>query len=160
MIFQVHYEGIQNYIDGLGTARSTSHHNSAGLITLPPTQGTREWLVTGLVPNTHYTLNLTGTITTSEQSSLKIYSRPATIHFATDYDAPPYVDGPQQDRRNANNGNNQEVYLRLHRASTKNGPIDRYYIVVHLIEQTTYHSYLPQEVKVNQIKFSNLIFFE
>lgn len=144
---EVHYEGIQNYIDGLGTQRSTSHHNSAGLITLPPTQGTREWLVTGLVPNTQYTLNLTGTITTSEQSTTKIYSQPATIYFSTDYDAPSHVDRPEQDRRNINNGNNQQVYLRLHRASTKNGPIDRYYIVVHLLEYTTYQSFIPQEVK-------------
>jgi hypothetical protein len=40
----------------------------------------------------------------------------------------------------------QQVYLRLHRATTKNGPIDRYYIVVHLIERTSYQSYVPQEV--------------
>ncbi|CAF1023620.1 unnamed protein product [Adineta steineri] len=142
---EVHYEGIQNYVDSLGTARSTSHHNSAGLITLPPTQGTREWLVTGLVPNTRYTLNLTGTITASDQSTSKIYSQPATINFSTDYDAPPYVDRPEQDRRNIINGNNQQVYFRLHRASTKNGPIDRYYIVINLFEQTTYQSYVPQE---------------
>ena len=139
---QVHYEGLQKYIDGLGTARSTSHHNSAGLITLPPTPGKREWIVTGLVPNTHYTLNLTGTLSTSEQSSTKIYSQPATVQFATDYDGPPYVDRPEQDRRSISNA--QQVYLRLHRASTKNGPIDRYYIVVQLTEDATY---LPQDVR-------------
>ncbi|CAF2956223.1 unnamed protein product [Rotaria sp. Silwood2] len=43
---EVHYEGIQNYVDGLGTVRSTSHHNLAGLISIPSTQGAREWLVT------------------------------------------------------------------------------------------------------------------
>lgn len=142
----MHYEGIQNYIDSLGTARSTSHQNSAGLITLPPTQGKREWIVTGLVPNTHYTLNLTGTLSTSEQSTTKIYSQPATVQFATDYDAPPYVDRPEQDRRSISSGNSQQVYLRLHRASTKNGPIDRYYVVVHLTEHPSDSSYLPQDV--------------
>ncbi|CAF3445160.1 unnamed protein product [Rotaria socialis] len=141
---EVHYEGIQNYVDSLGTARSTSHHNSAGLITIPPTQGKREWLVTSLVPNTHYTLNLTGTITTSEQATSKIYSRPATIKFSTDYDVPTYVDRPEQDRRSVINGNNQQVYLRLHRASTKNGPIDRYYVVVQLNDHPSYQTYAPQ----------------
>ncbi|CAF1015092.1 unnamed protein product [Rotaria sordida] len=146
---EVHYEGIQNYVDGLGTLRSTSHHNLAGLISIPPTQGAREWLVTGLVPNTEYTFNLTGTITSSEQSSTKIYSRPATIRFSTDYDAPPYVDRPEQDRRISTRTNSlsqiPQVYLRLHRASTKNGPIDRYYIVVHLIEHLSFRAYVPQE---------------
>ncbi|CAF1146546.1 unnamed protein product [Rotaria sordida] len=146
---EVHYEGIQNYVDGLGTLRSTSHHNLAGLISIPPTQGAREWLVTGLVPNTEYTFNLTGTITSSEQSSIKIYSRPATIRFSTDYDAPPYVDRPEQDRRISTRTNSLSqippVYLRLHRASTKNGPIDRYYIVVHLIEHLSFRAYVPQE---------------
>jgi len=137
-------------MDGLGISRSTSHHNTAGLIALPPTQGKREWLVTSLEPNTHYTLNLTGTIMTSDQSTMRIYSQPARIKFATDYDAPSNVDRPEQDRRNASNGNDQQVYLRLHRASTKNGPIDRYYIVVHLIEHTAYQTYVPQEVKLNQ----------
>ena len=156
-VLQVHYEGKQKYIDGLGTARSTSHHNSAGLITLPPSQGTREWLVTGLAPNTYYILNLTGTITTSEQATTKIYSQPATIEFTTDYDAPANVDRPEQDRRKVNNDNNQQVYLRLHRASTKNGPIDRYYIVVHLLEYAAYQSYVPQEVKnFNKNKKKNL----
>lgn len=150
-ILQVHYEGIQNYVDGLGTVRSTSHHNLAGLISIPPTPGAREWLVTGLVPNTQYTFNLSGTLSSSEQSSVKIYSRPATIRFSTDYDAPPYVDRPEQDRRvhvrtNGASGTPQQVYLRLHRASTKNGPIDRYYVVVHLIEHVSYRSYVPQEV--------------
>ncbi|CAF3910060.1 unnamed protein product [Rotaria sp. Silwood2] len=142
---EVHYKGIQNYIDSLGTTRSTSHHNAAGLITIPPTQGKREWLVTGLAPNTHYTLNLTGTITISEQSTSKIHSQPATIRFSTDYDAPTYVDRPEQDRHTVINGNNQQFYLRLHRASTKNGPIDRYYIVVHLNDYPTHQSYVPQE---------------
>ena len=77
---------------------------------------------------------------------MKIYSQPAIIHFSTDYDAPSNVDRPEQDRHNSNDANNQQVYLRLHRASTKNGPIDRYYIVVHLIEQA-YQSYVPQEVR-------------
>lgn len=107
--------------------------------------------MTGLVPNTEYTLNLSGTISTTEQSSVKIYSRPATIHFSTDYDAPPYVDRPEQDRRNLIKSTSQsstpQVYLRLHRASTKNGPIDRYYVVVHLLEHLSYQSYVPQEVK-------------
>ncbi|CAF1133263.1 unnamed protein product [Adineta ricciae] len=142
---EVHYEGIQNYIDGLGTARTTTHHNSAGLITIPPTQGTREWLVTGLAPNTRYTLNLTGTLTTSEQSSTKIYSQPATIQFSTDYDVPPYVDRPDLDRRTISGGTHQQVYLRLHRASTKNGPIDRYYVVVYLNDSATASSFTPQE---------------
>ncbi|CAF3373988.1 unnamed protein product [Rotaria sp. Silwood1] len=142
---EVHYKGIQNYIDSLGTIRSTSHHNAAGLITLPPTQGKREWLVTGLAPNTQYTLNLTGTITTSEQSTSKIHSQPATIRFSTDYDAPTYVDRPELDRHTVINGNNQQFYLRLHRASTKNGPIDRYYIVVHLNDYPIHQSYVPQE---------------
>jgi hypothetical protein len=63
-----------------------------------------------------------------------------------------YVDRPEQDRRN---GDKQQIYLRLHRASTKNGPIDRYYIVVHLVEYTTYQTYVPQEVKIRKTK--NLI---
>lgn len=147
---EVHYEGIQNYLDGLGIQRSTSHHNLAGLISIPPTQGPREWLVTSLVPNTQYTFNLTGTLSPSDQSVLKIYSRPATIRFSTDYDAPPYVDRPEQDRRVINKGqshssNSQVAHLRLHRASTKNGPIDRYYVVVHLIEHISYQQYVPQE---------------
>ena len=146
-LLQVHYEGIQNYMDGLGISRSTSHHNTAGLISLPPTQGKREWLVTSLEPNTHYTLNLTGTIATSDQSNMRIYSQPAQIKFATDYDAPSNVDRPELDRRNASNGIDQQVYLRLHRASSKNGPIDRYYIVVYLIEHSGYQNYVPQEVK-------------
>jgi len=107
--------------------------------------------VTGLVPNTDYTLNLSGTIPSSDQSPIKLYSRPATIRFSTDYDAPPYVDRPEQDRRTPVKSNSlsstpQQVYLRLHRASTKNGPIDRYYIVVHLIEHISYQQYVPQEV--------------
>ncbi|CAF1226377.1 unnamed protein product [Adineta ricciae] len=147
---EVHYEGIQNYVDGLGTTRSTSHHNLAGLISIPATQGSREWLVTGLVPNTQYTFNLTGTISSSEQSSIKIYSRPATIRLSTDYDAPPYVDRPEQDRRillqtSGRPTQASKVNLRLHRASTKNGPIDRYYVVVHLIEHISYQQYVPQE---------------
>jgi len=144
---EVRYEGIQHYIDGLGTRRSTSHHNSAGLMTLPATQGKREWLVIGLVPNANYTLNLTGTIANAESSTVKIYSLPATINFSTDYDAPAYVDRPELDRKSVSMGNDQQVYLRLHRASTKNGPIDRYYIVVHLIEYATHQNYLPQEVR-------------
>jgi hypothetical protein len=88
----------------------------------------------------------------SEQSSTKIYSRPATIRFSTDYDAPPYVDRPEQDRRAISKAaslslNAQQVHLRLHRASTKNGPIDRYYVVVHRIEYISYQSYVPQEVR-------------
>ncbi|CAF0990930.1 unnamed protein product [Adineta steineri] len=146
---EVHYEGIQNYVDGLGTTRSTSHHNLAGLISIPPTQGSREWLVTGLVPNTQYTFNLSGTISSPDHASIKIYSRPATIRFSTDYDAPPYVDRPEQDRKNFLKTNSlsssPQVYLRLHRASTKNGPIDRYYIVVHRIEHISYQQYVPQE---------------
>lgn len=107
--------------------------------------------MTGLAPNTQYTFNLTGTISSSEHSSVKIYSRPATIRFSTDFDAPPYVDRPEQDRRNSVKTNSlsnvpQQVYLRFHRASTKNGPIDRYYVVVHLIEHVSYRSYVPQEV--------------
>ncbi len=121
------------------------------MIFIPPTQGGREWLVTGLVPNTQYTFNLSGTISSSEHSGIKIYSRPATTRFSTDYDAPPYVDQPEQDGRNLIKSNNlasipQQVYLRFHRASTKNGPIDRYYVVVHLFERTSYQSYVPQEV--------------
>jgi hypothetical protein len=136
----------------LGTSRTTSHHNLAGLISIPPTQGSREWLVTSLVPNTQYTCNLSGTIPSSDQSAVKLYSRPASIRFSTDYDAPPYVDRPEQDRRSATKTNSlltipQQVYLRLHHASTKNGPIDRYYIVVHLIEHISYQQYVPQEVK-------------
>ena len=155
---QVHYEGIQNYYDGLGMHRSTSHHNLAGLISIPPTQGAREWLVTSLVPNTHYTFNLTGTITASEQSGIKVYSRPATISFSTDYDAPPYVDRPEQDRRAVSKGqsqssNTQVAHLRFHRASTKNGPIDRYYVVVHLIEHISYQQYVPQEVSEEENSF-------
>ena len=159
----MHYEGIQNYIDGLGTARTTTHHNSAGLITIPPTQGTREWLVTGLAPNTRYTLNLTGTLTNSEQSSTKIYSLPATIQFSTDYDVPPYVDRPDLDRRAVSGGNHQQVYLRLHRASTKNGPIDRYYVVVYVNDSTTPSTFTPQEVKDqkrNRCLTSNDFLFE
>ena len=153
--FQVHYEGIQNYYDGLGMHRSTSHHNLAGLISIPPTQGAREWLVTSLVPNTQYTFNLTGTITPSDQSGIKIYSRPATIRFSTDYDAPPYVDRPEQDRRaivkgQSQSSNAQVAQLRFHRASTKNGPIDRYYVVVHLIEHISYQQYVPQEVSAKE----------
>jgi len=134
----------------LGTARTTSHHNLAGLISIPSTTGAREWLVTSLVPNTEYTLNLSGTTSHTEQSSVKIYSRPATIRFSTDYDAPPYVDRPEQDRRNLMKSTSQsptsQVYLRLHRASTKNGPIDRYYVIVNLLEHLSYQSYVPQEV--------------
>lgn len=108
--------------------------------------------MTGLVPNTQYTFNLSGAISTAEQSSVKIYSRPATIRFSTDYDAPPYVDRPEQDRRNLIKPTSQlpasQVYLRLHRASTKNGPINRYYIVVHLLEHLSYQSYVPQEVRM------------
>lgn len=148
ILLQVHYEGIQTYTDGLGIARSTSHHNTAGLIALPPTQGKREWLVTSLQPNTHYTLNLTGTIGSNEQSSMRTYSQPAMIQFTTDFDAPSNVDRPEQDRRNASQGNDQQVYLRLHRASTKNGPIDRYYLIVYLTEPSAYQTYLPQEVKL------------
>ena len=119
---------------------------------MPPTQGPREWLVTTLVPNTLYTFNLSGTITPSDQSTTKIYSRPATIRFSTDYDAPPYVDRPEQDRRAVSKGNShalnpQVAYLRLNHASTKNGPIDRYYVVVHLIEHIFYQQYVPQEVR-------------
>lgn len=82
---------------------------------------------------------------------MKTYSRPASIRFSTDYDAPPYVERPDQDRRHLIKSNSlstlpQQVHLRLHRATTKNGPIDRYYVVVHLIEYTTYQSYVPQEV--------------
>lgn len=148
----MHYEGTQNYLDGLGIQRSTSHHNLAGLISIPPTQGAREWLVTGLVPNTQYTFNLSGTLSASDQASTKIYSRPGTISFSTDYDAPPYVDRPEQDRRSMSKAasltsNPHQVYLRLHRASTKNGPIDRYYVVVHLLELVNYHTYVPQEVR-------------
>jgi hypothetical protein len=108
--------------------------------------------VTSLVPNTQYTFNLTGTVPSYDQSSIKLYSRPATIRFSTDYDAPPYVDRPEQDRRSLSKTNSlssfpPQAYLRLHHASTKNGPIDRYYIVVHLIEYTTYQLFVPQEVK-------------
>ena len=147
----MHYDGIQNYVDGLGTARTTSHHNLAGQISIPPTQGVREWLVTSLTANTQYTFNLSGTISTSEQSGVKIYSRPAVLHFSTDYDAPPFVERPEQERRNSVKPNtlssgSQLVSLRLHHATTRNGPIDRYYIIVHLIEQVTYQSYVPQEV--------------
>lgn len=78
---------------------------------------------------------------------MRIYSQPATIQFTTDFDAPSHVDRPEQDRRNASHGNDQQVYLRLHRASTKNGPIDRYYLVVYLTEPSAYQTYLPQEVK-------------
>ena len=75
----------------------------------------------------------------------KIHSQPATIHFSTDYDSPTNVDRPEQDRRTVINGNNQQFYLRLHRVSTKNGPIDRYYVVVHY-DQHIDQSYMPQEV--------------
>ena len=148
---QIHYDGIQNYIDGLGTARTTSHHNLAAQITIPATQGAREWLVTGLTANTQYTFNLSGTISSSEQSPVKVYSRPATLHFSTDFDAPPFVERPEQDRRNLVKTNALStsphlVYLRLHHATTRNGPIDRYYIVVHLIEHVSYQAYVPQEV--------------
>ncbi|CAF5117473.1 unnamed protein product, partial [Rotaria sp. Silwood1] len=68
-----------------------------------------------------------------------------TIRFSTDYDAPTYVDRPELDRHTVINGNNQQFYLRLHRASTKNGPIDRYYIVVHLNDYPIHQSYVPQE---------------
>lgn len=150
-IIQVRYEGKQNYHDGLGFQRSTLHHNLAGVISIPPTSGFREWLVTGLAPNTHYTLNITGTLSSSDQISTKIHSRPAMIHFSTDYDAPPYVDRPEQERRPTlkaiSTSGSPLVYLRLHRASTKNGPIDRYYVVVHLIEYVVYQSYVPQEVR-------------
>lgn len=121
--------------------------------------------MTSLVPNTQYTFNLTGTLTPSDQSSaLKIYSRPASIRFSTDYDAPPYVDRPEQDRRIINKGQShsaksQLAHLRLHRASTKNGPIDRYYVVVHLIEHISYQQYVPQEVKFDdQMKFLTFSF--
>ena len=102
-------------------------------------------MVSSLAANTHYTLNLTGTLTTSEETTSKIHSQPATIHFSTDYDPPTYVDRPEQDRRSVN-GKNQQFYLRLHRASTKNGPIDRYYVVVNYDKHTTDQSYMPQEV--------------
>jgi hypothetical protein len=92
-------------------------------------------------------LNLTGTLSTSEQSQTKIYSQPATIQFSTDYDAPTYVDRPEQDRRSITNDNSHQVYLRLHRASTKNGPIDRYYVIVHLVEHTYDQFYSPQDVR-------------
>lgn len=105
-----------------------------------------------LEPNTHYTLNLTGTIGTTEQSSVRVYSQPATIQFTTDFDAPSHVDRPELDRRNVTFGNDQQVYLRLHRASTKNGPIDRYYLVVYLNEHSAHQSYLPQEVKTKSLE--------
>lgn len=99
------------------------------------------------MPNTQYTLNLTGTLATTDQSNTKIYSQPANIEFSTDFDAPPYVDRPEQDRRPINNP--QQVYLRLHRASKKNGPIDRYYVVVHLLDYPFDSTYLPQNVKTS-----------
>ena len=107
------------------------------------------------MPNTQYTLNLTGTLSTSDQSNSKIYSQPATIHFSTDFDAPPYVDRPEQDRRSISNGNTEQVYLRLHRASKKNGPIDRYYIVVHLLDHPFDSTFVPQDVKTTKFCFFN-----
>lgn len=99
------------------------------------------------MPNTQYTLNLTGTLSSTESSTSKIYSQPATISFSTDFDAPTSVDRPEQDRRATANGNPQQVYIRLHRASTKNGPIDRYYIVVHYTDQPFNPAYMPQDVR-------------
>ncbi|CAF0884221.1 unnamed protein product [Didymodactylos carnosus] len=145
---EVHYEGVQNYIDSLGIPRFNSHRNSAGLITLPADGDiNREWLVTGLAANTNYTLNLSGTTADDSYPSahynVKVYSRPATIRFQTDYDSPPYVDRPDIIKRETIIS--KTVPLSLHKASTKNGPIDRYYIVVHLFEKVTYQSYVPQE---------------
>lgn len=84
---------------------------------------------------------------------MKIYSRPAVLHFSTDYDAPPFVERPEPERRSSikpstTPSGTPVVTLRLHHATTRNGPIDRYYIVVHLIEHVSYQSYVPQEVRI------------
>ena len=83
---------------------------------------------------------------------MKIYSQPAVLHFSTDYDAPPFVERPEQELRSSikassGSSNSPVVTLRLHHATTRNGPIDRYYIVVHLIEHVSYLSFVPQEVR-------------
>lgn len=77
------------------------------------------------------------------------------LHFSTDYDAPPFVERPEQERRSSvktisGSSSSPVVTLRLHHATTRNGPIDRYYIVVHLIEHVSYLSFVPQEVRSSQ----------
>ncbi|KAL7670832.1 hypothetical protein ACOME3_005751 [Neoechinorhynchus agilis] len=127
---EIVFEGFQSYIDSLGFPQ---RYRDAGInnITLRPTfsdsitDDLYIWILSALLPNALYTVNVSAVA--SQPNTLTETSYPSAVSFHTKYDVPPYIEIPcflnsDKEKRTASIG--------LKQASSKNGPIVLYFIVL------------------------------